>query len=646
MNVQIAIFLHQSSNSTLYLEHYYQKKSSERNCEKCDSCAWLQLEASRRITNPPRSLALDQARCRQVIMTGLQDDDDRQYQQFFDAVMRTTRSPTPSDEHCDSHSTVILTPASSPRSQPQQSNQLFGEFDNATFRDDVYQIVAPTSLPTERLPETSRRALADQVHDAPAAIPCWEAPASGRVRAPIGELLYHEVFPPNYPSLQDSQPGSPNSSTSYGWVSSYNDMHVPHGGHERTIREQSLQLPVESHSRFGEFSQNRTNQSGGTRLTITPDFHTAGNGFSVAGSQLPQPSQNIHNSLIRSANEQPWTPFNIPHETPTQAATSSSSRPQRSSGAGPSQRNTTTGRIAKTSVQQNLKSKATSSIQAVVTQLLDLPSPTSAGGSPQSLVKTGYGGRMGPLEPQKREKAGDLRIEVACWICALQRVSCSKGAVCTRCADRLSGPRPDNHPLTCVRTVLEDMVDQFMSRKMTQIHDPGVVEGFVKANVGHWVGDIGGRGAFNVSMTVGYGPALELPMEEFVPSREDIVCQMQWVKGVNGVLCCVYKMSPPLALRISDTDISSRIRDFIDRVIEHDLESFRETYCEDQNDDLFRTAVFNLLCQLFKKLPQDRKVCQTVCVCVQSDKWSDTISRTTLSAVISSDLYLSSSQQI
>lgn len=328
-------------------------------------------------------------------------------------------------------------------------------------------------------------------------------------------------------------------------------------------------------------------------------------GFPSTGDQT-----SLWNNLpIRPLEEEPWTAYNMPQQNPLPPRVATQQVPSHAQYSRPvtsAQRILPNGAISRPREARSLIPR-----EGLNRQMNSSLSPEMSSHVPVAARISGpqrnrAGGRNRPLNEEQRKHAKVLRREHACWVCALQRVSCTAGPVCLKCAERLS---IGTSPLGCNRTVLQEMIDQFLPIRMTEVHDPEVVKLFVKGSMERWVGDQGSRG-LTVHLTVGYGPTIPWLMHEFVPRQQEVVLLMQWKTDSTGKVTCIRKKSPPLAIKHVSKAESQGFVKFIDDLIEnpHNLDDFQETYCGDQEDDPFRTELIKLLCRLFKDLPANAEV--------------------------------------
>lgn len=316
-----------------------------------------------------------------------------------------------------------------------------------------------------------------------------------------------------------------------------------------------------------------------------------------------------NNLPIRPLEEEPWTAYNMPQHNPLLPSTATqqaSSHAQYSRPVTSAQRILPNGAISRPREPRSLISREGLNRQMDLSLSPEMSSHVPVAARIPGPQRNRAGGRNRPLNEEQRKHAKVLRREHACWVCALQRVSCTAGPVCLKCAERLSF---GFSPLGCNRTVLQEMIDQFLPIRMTEVHDPEVVKLFVKGSMERWVGDQGTRG-LTVHLTVGYGPTLPWLMHEFVPRQQEVMFLMQWTTDSTGKVTCIRKKSPPLAIKHVSKAESQGFVKFIDELIEnpHNLDDFQETYCGDQEDDPFRAELIRLLCRLFKDLPANAEV--------------------------------------
>lgn len=233
-------------------------------------------------------------------------------------------------------------------------------------------------------------------------------------------------------------------------------------------------------------------------------------------------------------------------------------------------------------------------------------SPSMSSSLSSDSQKHGFGGRSQPLTPQQKARAKAMRATVACWICALQRVTCSPDQVCLRCSERLSNRGP-GHPLNCDRTMLADMINDFIPPRVAQVHGLAVMKNYVDGRILRWVQTESSVGIM-VNLSIGYGPTLAWPMHEFQPLSRDAVVQLQWTLMDGGQRLSCERLSPPLAIRRLTEAHASHFGSFVDELVERHLERFQEVYRGDHADDPFRSGLVTLLCRLFQALPANTDV--------------------------------------
>lgn len=309
---------------------------------------------------------------------------------------------------------------------------------------------------------------------------------------------------------------------------------------------------------------------------------------------------------IRDINETPWTHLSVGLREPAQTATCLPNRGSLGQATTTVHRVSSKGAVEKRDPRRHLKPREVSAIRELVSETSDLTSPVSADAITPEAQKQGFGGRIHPLNDRQKANAKTMRYKVACWICALQRVTCSPDQVCVKCSERLSG-RGFAHPLTCDRTMLIDMIHDFLPPRMAQTHELGVMRGYVNRRMNGWRWPEGSVGIV-VDLTVGYGPTLTWPMHEFVPRTRDAVVQLQWILDGQGRRTCIERYSPPLAIRTLGQRDYDRFESFVDRLIDEHLEQFKQTYCEEQDDEPFRRDLLSLLCTLYQNLPANMGV--------------------------------------
>jgi len=197
------------------------------------------------------------------------------------------------------------------------------------------------------------------------------------------------------------------------------------------------------------------------------------------------------------------------------------------------------------------------------------------------------------LPAEKAARAKALREEGSCWICCLQRDSCTSGKVCERCVKRNQRVQMDNG-LGCDRTKLTDLKSYFLPDFLTRMGDKQILSGFVDQHINRWL-----QQAFRVKLNLIWGiPAIEFELYEFEPKTNELLRQMQYcLNNSTGERGWVERCSPPLAMVQIENEDHERYEKYLNKVVDKHLDKFVDRCYKFEKDD-FQGRLFKLMTKL------------------------------------------------
>jgi len=210
----------------------------------------------------------------------------------------------------------------------------------------------------------------------------------------------------------------------------------------------------------------------------------------------------------------------------------------------------------------------------------------------RTLGNTKRGGRAvgSHLSTEGAARAKKLREEGSCWLCCLQRDSCTPGKVCDRCIKRNQRATLE-HGLGCDRTKLTELKPYFIPAVITRIHEPQVLKQFCAQHIKRWSG-VSIKLKFNVIWTL---PALECEVYEFEPKTQELLRQFQYITDPETRRRTrVEKASPPLAMVQIDHEDRQKYDKYVTMIVEEHLEKFAERLYDIESED-FPTRLYRLM---------------------------------------------------
>ncbi|KAK3080797.1 hypothetical protein LTS18_013006 [Coniosporium uncinatum] len=197
------------------------------------------------------------------------------------------------------------------------------------------------------------------------------------------------------------------------------------------------------------------------------------------------------------------------------------------------------------------------------------------------------------LDPEKAAKTKAMREQGSCWLCCLQRDSCTPGPICDRCSKRNSRPQSD-HGLGCDRTKLADLRDQFLPDLITAQHQPHALKSFVAEHVGRWLGQ-----TVRVKIQLIWDmPKVNCEMYEFEPKTNELEHQLQYLfNRATGTQEVVQKRSPPMAMTQIENSDRKQYDNFLNEVVAHFMPAFAQRRYGCESDD-FQLRLLKLMISL------------------------------------------------
>ncbi|KAF2433321.1 hypothetical protein EJ08DRAFT_74714 [Tothia fuscella] len=197
------------------------------------------------------------------------------------------------------------------------------------------------------------------------------------------------------------------------------------------------------------------------------------------------------------------------------------------------------------------------------------------------------------LPSDKANKAKDLRIDGACWICCLQRDSCTAGVVCDRCVKRTQRAQME-HGLGCDRTKLTELKSIFIPDILNKLHEPQTLKAFVGEHISRWSGS-----AIKLKFTCIFKlPPIECEVYEFEPRTSELLSKIEYFPSTtNGPRKFVETHSPPLGMVQLENVDRSRYDKYISMIVDKHLDKFADRVFKFEKDD-FQGRMFRLMVSL------------------------------------------------
>jgi hypothetical protein len=197
------------------------------------------------------------------------------------------------------------------------------------------------------------------------------------------------------------------------------------------------------------------------------------------------------------------------------------------------------------------------------------------------------------LPPDKAARAKQLREEGSCWLCCLQRDSCTPGEVCDRCVKRAQRATLE-HGLGCDRTKLTELKQFFIPDVIGRLHTHDALKAWCGEHIHRWSG-INIKLKFHVIWRL---PPIECEVYEFEPKTRELLRDFQWFTNPEtGRKQRVEKPSPPLAMvQIEHTD-RQRYERYLNKIVDNYLEKFADI-CFDGVQDDFQGRLLRMMIRL------------------------------------------------
>jgi len=208
-------------------------------------------------------------------------------------------------------------------------------------------------------------------------------------------------------------------------------------------------------------------------------------------------------------------------------------------------------------------------------------------GLAQRKHSTGAGKRLGGrpigshLAPDKAARTKQMREEGSCWLCCLQRDSCTPGEICDRCIKRNQRATLE-HGIGCDRTKLTELKAIFIPEVITRMHEYQTLKDFCAEHIQRWR-SVSITLEFNVIWTL---PPITCEVYEFEPKTGELLRQFQYIKDPQTERRVrVEKASPPLAMLAIEQADRHKYDRYLTMIVEKYLEPFAELVYDYQNDD-------------------------------------------------------------
>lgn len=210
--------------------------------------------------------------------------------------------------------------------------------------------------------------------------------------------------------------------------------------------------------------------------------------------------------------------------------------------------------------------------------------------TPAGVTKRGGRAVGSHLSTEGAARAKKLREEGSCWLCCLQRDSCTPGEVCDRCIKRNQRATLE-HNLGCDRTKLTELRSFFVPDVITRLHEPQVLKQFCAQHIKRWSG-VSIKLKFNVIWTL---PAIECEVYEFEPKTRELLRQFQYITDPETRRRTrVEKASPPLAMVQIEHADRQKYDKYLTLVVDKHLEQFAERLYDIEGED-FPPRLYRLM---------------------------------------------------
>ena len=185
------------------------------------------------------------------------------------------------------------------------------------------------------------------------------------------------------------------------------------------------------------------------------------------------------------------------------------------------------------------------------------------------------------LAPDKAARTKQMREEGSCWLCCLQRDSCTPGEVCDRCIKRNQRATLE-HGIGCDRTKLTELKSIFIPEVITRLHEFQTLKDFCAEHIKRWK-SVSITLEFNVIWTL---PPITCEVYEFEPKTRELLRQFQYIKDPQTERRVrVEKASPPLAMLAIEQADRHKYDRYLTMIVDKYLEPFAELVYDYQNDD-------------------------------------------------------------
>ena len=231
-------------------------------------------------------------------------------------------------------------------------------------------------------------------------------------------------------------------------------------------------------------------------------------------------------------------------------------------------------------------------------------------GLAQRKHSSGSGKRLGGrpigshLAPDKAARTKQMREEGSCWLCCLQRDSCTPGEICDRCIKRNQRATLE-HGIGCDRTKLTELKSIFIPDVITRLHEFQTLKDFCAEHIKRWK-SVSITLEFNVIWTL---PPISCEVYEFEPKTRELLRQFQYIKDPHSERRVrVEKASPPLAMLAIEQADRHKYDRYLTMIVDKYLEPFAELVYDYQNDD-FSVRLLRLMVRF--KPDNKEEVCPT-----------------------------------
>lgn len=185
------------------------------------------------------------------------------------------------------------------------------------------------------------------------------------------------------------------------------------------------------------------------------------------------------------------------------------------------------------------------------------------------------------LAPDKAARTKQMREEGSCWLCCLQRDSCTPGEICDRCIKRNQRTTLE-HGIGCDRTKLTELKSIFIPDVITRLHEYQTLKNFCAEHIKRW-NSVSITIEFDVIWTL---PSITCEVYEFEPKTRELLRQFQYIKDEHSDRRVrVEKQSPPLAMLAIEQADRHKYDRYLTMIVDRHLEEFAELVYDYQNDD-------------------------------------------------------------